>query len=217
MPDTIATQMTPLRIGILGSGRGTNCQSIIDATQSGTLNARVVCVISDVPDAYILERARRAGIPAEFISAAPFHTKLEGEAEKRYIAALQRHGADIVVLAGFMRIVKSDLLAAFPQRILNIHPALLPAFPGVESWKQALAYGAKTAGCTVHIVDQGTDTGPIVLQRAVPILEDDTPESLHARIQVEEHKAFPAALQLFAARRVNVEGRRVRILPATPA
>lgn len=207
----------PLRIGIIGSGRGSNCQSIIDATRSGILNARVVCVISDVPDAYILERARQAGIPAEFVSAAPFKTKLEGEAEQRYIATLKHHGVEIIALAGFMRIVKSGLLAAFPQRILNIHPALLPAFPGMESWKQALAYGAKIAGCTVHLVDQGTDTGPIVLQRAVPVLEADTPESLHARIQVEEHKAFPEALQFFVEQRIKVEGRRVRILPPLTA
>jgi len=207
----------PLRIAVLGSGKGSNCQSILDAIAAGTLNGRIVCVLSDAPDAPILERARRAGIPAEFISGAPFKTKLEGAAEQRYIDALQRHGAEVVALAGFMRIVKSGLLAAFPRRILNIHPALLPAFPGVESWKQALAYGAKVAGCTVHIVDQGTDTGPIVLQRSVPVLDDDTPASLHARIQVEEHRAFPEALQLFAERRIRVEGRRVRILPAAPA
>ena len=203
----------PLRIAVLGSGNGSNCQSIMDAIRAGTLNGRIVCVLSDVPDAYILERARRAGVPAEFISGAPFKTKLEGEAEQRTVATLQRYGAEVVALAGFMRIVKRGLLAAFPRRILNIHPALLPAFPGMESWKQALDYGAKVAGCTVHLVDAGTDTGPVIVQRAVPILEDDTPETLHARIQVEEHQAYPEALRLIAAGKIRVEGRRVRIAP----
>jgi phosphoribosylglycinamide formyltransferase-1 len=204
----------PLRIAVLGSGKGSNAQSIIDAIRAGTLHGRVVCVLSDVPDAYILKRARQAGIPAEFVSAAPFKTKLEGEAEQRYIATLRRYGAEVIALAGFMRIVKQGLLRAFPQRILNIHPALLPAFPGMESWKQALEYGGKVAGCTVHIVDEGTDTGPIIVQRPVPILDDDTPATLHARIQVEEHKAYPEALQLLAEDRVTLEGRRVRIAPA---
>jgi phosphoribosylglycinamide formyltransferase-1 len=201
----------PLRIGVLGSGKGSNCQAILDAIRRGTLNARVVCILADVPDAFILERARQAGIPAEFISAAPFKTKLEGAAEQAYVAALRRYGAEVIALAGFMRIIKGGLLAAFPNRILNIHPALLPAFPGMESWKQALEHGAKVAGCTVHFVDAGTDTGPIVIQRAVPILDDDTPQSLHARIQAEEHQAYPAALQLIAEGRVLVQGRRVRI------
>jgi phosphoribosylglycinamide formyltransferase-1 len=201
----------PLAVAIIGSGKGSNAQAIIDAIAAGRLNARVVGVLSDVPDAFILERARRQGIPAEFISAAPFKTKLEGEAEQRYIAALRRYGAEVVALAGFMRIVKRGLLAAFPNRILNIHPALLPAFPGMESWKQALDYGAKIAGCTVHFVDAGTDTGPIILQKAVPVLDDDTPATLHARIQEQEHAAFPEALQLLADGRVRVEGRVVRI------
>jgi phosphoribosylglycinamide formyltransferase 1 len=212
--DSAMTSGAPLRIAVLGSGKGSNCQSILDAISAGTLNGRVVCVLSDVENAYILERARNAGVPAEFVSAAPFKTKLEGEAERKYIEHLHRYGAEVIALAGFMRIVKSGLLHAFPHRILNIHPALLPAFPGTESWKQALDYGAKVAGCTVHIVDSGTDTGPIILQRAVPILEDDTPQTLHARIQIEEHAAFPAALQLFAERRIRVEGRRVRVLDA---
>jgi len=207
----------PLRVAVLGSGRGSNCQAILDAIRSGALRAEVVCVLSDVPDAYILERARQAGIPAEFISAAPFKTKLDGAAEQRYLETLRRYRAEVVALAGFMRIVKRGLLAAFPQRILNIHPALLPAFPGVESWRQALEYGAKVAGCTVHIVDEGTDTGPIVLQKVVPILEDDTPASLHARIQSQEHLAYPEALQLFAEGRIAVEGRRVRIRPPREA
>ena len=202
---------SPLRIAILGSGRGSNAEAIFEAIEGGQLDARVVCVLSDVEGAPILERARRRGVPAEFVSAAPFKTKLEGEGEGRYRETLGRYGAEAVVLAGFMRIIKRGLLDAFPCRILNIHPALLPAFPGVESWKQALDYGAKVAGCTVHFVDGGTDTGPIILQKVVPVLEDDTPASLHARIQEQEHAAFPEALQLLAEGRIRVEGRRVRI------
>jgi len=204
-------QNRQLRIGVLGSGKGSNCQALIDAIAAGRLSAQIVCVLSDVKDAFILERARRAGIPAEYISGAPFRTKLDGEAEQKYIAALRRYGAEIVVLAGFMRIIKAGLLAAYQGRILNIHPSLLPAFPGMESWKQALDYGVKVTGCTVHFVDAGTDTGPIIVQRAVPVLEEDTPETLHARIQAEEHKAYPEALQLIAEGRVSLDGRRVRI------
>lgn len=203
--------MQPLKIAILGSGKGSNCQSIIDAIAAGTLNARIVCVISDVENAFILDRARKHGIPAEYLSAAPFKTKLDGEAEKKYLAVLGKYGAEVIVLAGFMRMIKKNLLQAFSGRILNIHPALLPAFPGVESWKQAMAYGAKVAGCTVHIVDEGTDTGPIIVQKAVPILENDTAETLHARIQVEEHKAYPEALQFFSENRITLEGRLVKI------
>ena len=203
--------MPKLRLAVLGSGSGTNMQSILDAIRAGTLDAEVVCVLADVEGAFILERARRAGLPARFLSAAPYKTKLEGPAEDAYIHAIREAGADTVVLAGFMRIVKPGLLAAFPGRVLNIHPALLPAFPGLHSWKQALDYGAKVAGCTVHLVDAGTDSGPIIVQRAVPVLEDDTPETLHARIQEQEHLAYPEALRLLAAGRLSLHGRRVAI------
>ena len=185
----------------------------MDAIQVGRLNAQIVCVLSDVRDAFILERARRNGIPAEFVDAAPFRTKLDGEGEQRYLHTLRRHGAEVIALAGFMRIIKPGLLAAFSNRILNIHPALLPAFPGVASWTQAVAYGVKVAGCTVHFVDAGTDTGPIILQNTVPVFDTDTPITLHARIQEQEHLAFPEALQLLAEDRVRVEGRIVRIAP----
>jgi phosphoribosylglycinamide formyltransferase-1 len=201
-------QEKALRIAVLGSGKGSNCQSIIDAIAAGTLNARIVCVLSDVQDAFIIARAMRHGIPAQYVDAGPFKTKLDGDGEARYISILRRHGAQVIALAGFMRIIKKGLLDAFPQRILNIHPSLLPAFPGVAAWKQALDYGAKVAGCTVHIVDSGTDTGPIVVQRTVPVLQGDTPEALHARIQIEEHIAYPEALRLIAEGRLRVEGRK---------
>lgn len=194
------TTPTPtIRIAVLGSGKGSNCQSIIDAIAARQLNATITCVISDVPDAFILERARQNHIPALHISAAPHKTKLDGLAQDNYIQAIRSHCADIVILAGFMRIIKQPFLQAFPNRVLNIHPSLLPAFPGLEAWKQALAYGVKITGCTVHIVDGGVDTGPILVQRTVPVLDNDTPESLHARIQVEEHIAYPAAIAKLAS------------------
>ena len=205
--------MSRLKIGVLGSGSGSNMQSIVDEIEAGRLDAEVRVVLADVPDAKILDRAKRHGIPCQYLDCAPWKTKLEGQAEDRCIEILKDAGVDTVVLAGFMRIVKPGLLAAFPNRVLNIHPALLPAFPGVHSWKQALDYGCKVAGVTVHFVDGGTDTGPIIVQKAVPVLEDDTPETLHARIQVQEHLAFPEALRLLAAGRLSVEGRRVRIAP----
>lgn len=200
-----------LSIGILGSGKGSNAQSILDAIAAKKLHAKVAIVISDVPDAHILERARRHGIPAEYVDCAPFKTKLDGEAEQKVIGLLKKHGANLIALAGFMRIVKPGLLNAFAGRIINIHPALLPAFPGLQSWKQALDHGAKVTGCTVHFVDAGTDTGPIIVQKSVPILEGDTPETVHARIQEQEHVAYPEALQLIAQGRVRIEGRRVVI------
>lgn len=200
-----------LKLAVLGSGAGSNMQSIVDAIEAGTLDAEIVCVLADVPDAKILERAARHNIPAQYLSCAPFKTKLEGEAEENYIRVMKEAGADTVVLAGFMRIVKPGLLAAFPNRVLNIHPALLPAFPGLHSWKQALDYGCRVAGCTVHFVDAGTDSGPIIVQRCVPVEPGDTPETLHARIQVQEHLAYPEALRLLAAGCLSIEGRRVLI------
>ena len=203
--------MATLHLGVLGSGAGSNMQSIVDAIADGTLDADVRLVLADVPDAKILDRAKTHGIPAQYLDCAPWKTKLEGPAEDRCIELLKGAGVDTVVLAGFMRIVKPKLLEAFPNRILNIHPALLPAFPGVHSWTQALDYGCKVAGVTVHFVDAGTDSGPILVQKAVPVLEDDTPETLHARIQVQEHLAFPEALRILAAGGYRIEGRRVRI------
>lgn len=201
-----------LKIGVLGSGSGSNMQSVLDAIQAGALNAEMRLVLSDVPNAKILDRARSHHVPCEWLDCAPFKTKLDGEAEQRCIAMLKARGVDTVVLAGFMRIVKPGILKAFPMRVLNIHPALLPAFPGLHAWQQALEYGAKVAGCTVHFVDEGTDTGPIIVQRAVPVLTGDTPETLHARIQVEEHKAYPEALRLLSEGRLRLSGRRVDII-----
>lgn len=203
--------MGRLQLGVLGSGSGSNMQSIVDAIEAGTLDADIKLVLADVSDAKILERARRHSIPCEYLDCAPWKTKLEGPAEDKCIEMLKAAGVDTVVLAGFMRIVKPKLLSAFPDRVLNIHPALLPAFPGVHSWAQALDYGCKVAGVTVHFVDAGTDSGPIIVQKAVEVLEDDTPESLHARIQVQEHIAYPEALNIIASGRYRIEGRRVVI------
>lgn len=199
----------PLRVAVLGSGSGSNAQSLIDAIQEGTLNATMVCILSDRENAPILERGKRHGIPSYFISAAPFKTKLEGQAEQAYLNVLQTHQAEVLVLAGFMRIVKAGILETYAGRIVNIHPSLLPAFPGIDAWKQALDYGTKLAGCTVHFVDAGTDTGPIIIQRAVPIFDDDTSKSLHVRIQEEEHEAYPAAIRLIANGDITLCGRRV--------
>ncbi len=200
-----------LSLAVLGSGAGSNMQSIVDAIESGELDAEIKIVVADNPGAKILERAERHGIESMYLDCSPWKTKLEGRAEDELIGMLKERGVDVVVLAGFMRIVKPKLLSAFPNRVLNIHPALLPAFPGIESWKQALDYGCKVAGVTVHFVDAGTDSGPIIVQKAVPVLEDDTPQSLHARIQTEEHKAYPEALRIIASGAFKIEGRRVRI------
>ena len=200
---------TKLRLGVLGSGSGSNMQSIQDAIEAGTLDAEIAVVITDVPNAGILARAARHNLKGLWIDHTPFKTKLEGKAEDEVIRVLREHGVDTVVLAGYMRVVKPGLLSAFPQRVLNIHPALLPAFPGLHGWTQALEYGAKVAGCTVHFVDTGIDSGPIILQAAVPVLDDDTPETLHARIQVEEHRIYPEAIRLLAADRLEIHGRRV--------
>ncbi len=200
-----------LKLAILGSGAGSNMQSIVDAIADGTLDAEIVCVLADVPDAKILDRAAKHGIPAQYVSCAPFKTKLDGDAEAEYIRLIKDAGADTVVLAGFMRIVKPGLLSAFPNRVLNIHPALLPAFPGLHAWTQALDYGCKVAGCTVHFVDAGTDSGPIIVQKSVPVLPEDTPETLHARIQEQEHIAYPEALRLLSEGRLQIVGRRVNI------
>ena len=185
-------------LGILGSGSGSNMQAILDAIDAGTLNARIAIVLSDNPGAFILERARQRGIETGVIDCRGFRTKFPEEAQAETAQQLKAAGVELVCLAGFLRLVKRPLLEVFPSRILNIHPSLLPAFPGLESWKQALEAGAAEAGCTVHLVDEGMDTGPILLQEALPILPDDTAESLHARIQAIEHRLYPAAIRKVA-------------------
>ena len=183
-----------IRLAVLGSGSGSNCQSIFNAIDDGRLDAEVVLVLSDHKDAFILERARRRGVPAEYMDCGGFKNKFPLELQAETAAKLQALRVDLVCLAGFMRLVKQPLLQAFPNRILNIHPALLPNFPGVEAWKQALEAGASQTGCTVHYVDAGMDSGEIIMQAFVPVLPGDTPESLHARIQVQEHILYPAAI-----------------------
>lgn len=184
-----------IRLGVLGSGSGSNMQAILDAIRDGVLDAEVVLVMSDNPDAYILERARDAGIPAEVIDCGGYTTRFPDESQTAVGNRLKSLGVDIVCLAGFMRLVKAPLLDAFPERILNIHPSLLPAYPGLMAWKQAVEDGASESGCTVHYVDAGMDTGPTILQVRVPVLESDTADTLHARIQVEEHQIYPAAIK----------------------
>lgn len=198
-----------MRISVLGSGSGTNFVAIARAIQSGSLrNVEIALVLSDVETSGILNHARSFGVPCAYIPATNFKTKLEGPPEQTYIDALRAAQTDYVVLAGFMRIIKHGMLAAFPQRIINIHPSLLPAFPGIRAWEQALAHGVKITGCTVHFVDAGMDTGPIIAQAAVPVLDDDTPATLHARIQEQEHRLYPQVLQWLADGRVRIEGRR---------
>lgn len=183
-----------LRLAVLGSGSGSNCQSIFNAIDDGRLDAEVVIVLSDNPGAYILERAAARGIPTEVLDCAGFRNKFPLETQEALARKLTELKIDLVCLAGFMRLVKEPLLAAFPRRILNIHPALLPAFPGVEAWKQALEAGVPQTGCTVHYVDAGMDTGEIIMQAYVPVLPGDTAATLHARIQVQEHILYPAAI-----------------------
>lgn len=203
-----------MNIGVLGSGKGSNLQAIIDAVSNRKLpNVNIALVIGDVEDAYILERAKKHKIPARFIPPGKFKTKLEPEIEKQYVSALKEAGVELVVLAGFMRMLKEDFLKAFPNSVINIHPALLPSFRGLEAWKQALEYGVKFSGCTVHFLDPGMDTGPIILQAVVPVLPDDTPETLHQRIQIEEHKIYTEAIRLFAERKLKIQGRKVVISP----
>lgn len=187
--------MTSLpKLGILGSGSGSNCQSIFDAIDSGQLKAEVAVVLSDNPDAYILERARKRGVRVEVIDCKGFKTKFPDESQQEVADILKECGVDLVCLAGFMRLVREPLLKAFPERILNIHPSLLPAFPGLEAWKQAVEAKVPESGVTVHYVDAGMDTGFIIRQIRVPVLPDDTPETLHARIQVQEHILYPEVI-----------------------
>jgi len=188
-----------LRFGVLGSGKGSNFRALAEAFQSGTLGAQPVIVLSDVEHAGILDLAREFEIPSLFISPGSFRTKMSSEAEAEIVRLLREARVDFVVLAGFMRVIKEPLLQAFPGRILNIHPSLLPAFRGLDSWRQAVEAGVPEAGCTVHLVDAGVDTGEILGQSRVPVLPSDTAESLHARIQVAEHELYPRIVREYAA------------------
>lgn len=198
------------RLAVLASGRGTNLQAIIDAWEQGTLPVKIVGVLSNNPEALALQRARSHGIPTAVICQKDYPDRRSyGEA---LVKQLHEWRTDIVALAGFMLLLDPVVIEAFPQRILNIHPALLPSFKGLDAQKQALDYGVRISGCTVHLVDQDMDTGPIVLQAAVPVLPDDTEETLAARILKEEHRLYPEAIRLLATGRLKVCGRRVQIL-----
>lgn len=200
-----------LKLAIFGSGSGTNCQAIIDAVEAGTLDAQIQCVLSDVEDAFILERARKHNIPAIHFDCTPFKTKLDGEAELKVLQTLEEHGVDFIALAGFMRIVKDGLLNAFKGRMVNIHPSLLPSFPGLDSGKQAFDYGVKFTGCTVHLVDAGVDTGAIINQKTISIDNDDTLDSMMTKLHAQEHIAYPEALQWVAEGRIHFDGRRITL------
>ena len=203
------TGQQPFRIGVLGSGKGSNFVAIADACASSAIPAGIAVVLSDVETAGIFGHARERQIAAQFIAPGKFRTKLDEEAERAYIDALRAAGVDLIVLAGFMRVLKGDFLRAFEGRIVNIHPSLLPSFPGLEAWKQALDAGVKVTGCTVHFVDAGVDSGPIIGQQTVPVMDDDTAESLHQRIHAAEHELYPKCVRALAAGEISVVGRRV--------
>ena len=202
-------KLSRLNLGVLASGRGSNFQSIIDEIEKGRLNAGIKLLIVDNPKAFAIERARKHAIehlvirPGDFTTKDNFYLRIVDELRKREV--------ELVILAGFMRIVGKRLIDAFPDRIMNIHPALLPSFPGLHSQRQAVEYGVRISGCTVHFVDEGMDTGPIIAQAAVPVYHDDTEETLSARILEMEHKIYPEAIRLFSEGRLEVEGRIVKI------
>jgi len=199
----------PFRLGILGSGKGSNFVAMADACASGKIPATIALVLSDVDGAGMLSHARARKLPARFISPGKFRTKLDEEAERAFVGALQEAKVDLVVLAGFMRVLKGDFLRAFEGRIVNIHPSLLPSFPGLEAWKQALDHGVKVTGCTVHFVDAGVDAGPVIGQQTVPVLDNDTPDSLIQRIHGAEHELYPRCVAAIARGEISVQGRRV--------
>lgn len=203
--------MNKIRIAVLVSGRGSNLQAIIDTIERGQLAAEIAVVISDQGDAYSLERARKHNIPAIHISAKDYKGKRDAY-DALLVQELLHRGVELVCLAGFMRIITPVLIAAFPHRILNIHPSLLPAFPGLHVQKKALDHGVRFSGCTVHFVDAGMDTGPIIIQAVVPILDSDTEDRLSERILMQEHKIYSRAIQLYAEGRLKIEGRQVSVV-----
>jgi phosphoribosylglycinamide formyltransferase-1 len=212
------SRTTPLRVAILASGRGSNLQAVIDAIEAGQVQAQIVAVISNKKDAVALERARKHGIKDLFVDPKPFAGRPDSREayDRALLEILQQQEVELVLLAGYMKIVTAVLVNAYANRMMNIHPSLLPSFPGLDVQKKAIDWGCKLAGCTVHFVTEGVDEGPIIIQAAVPILDGDTPDTLAARILVQEHKIYPRAVQLFAEGRLRVEGRRVLIEHGRP-
>jgi len=207
-----------LRVAVLASGRGSNLQAVIDAIEAGTVQSKIVAVITNKKEAPALERARRHGLPGFFVDPKPYAGRPDSREayDRELLDVLRRHDVELVLLAGYMKIVTRVLVEAFANRMMNIHPSLLPSFPGLDVQKKAIEWGCKLAGCTVHFVTEGVDEGPIILQAVVPILDDDTPNTLAARILEQEHKIYPRAVQLFAEKRLRVEGRRVFIEAGKP-
>jgi len=206
--------MPLLKIGVLASGRGSNFQSIMDEIESDRLKAEIVLLITDNPSAFAIERAIKHGV--EYLVIQPKEYRSRDDYFTRIADDLKKKNVELVVLAGFMKIVGKPLIDAFPHRIMNIHPALLPSFPGLHSQKQALDYGAKISGCSVHFVDEGMDTGPIIIQASVPVFQNDTEETLSERILKYEHRIYPEAIRLFSEGKIKVEGRKVRIKEYNP-
>jgi phosphoribosylglycinamide formyltransferase-1 len=203
-----------VNLGVLVSGSGSNLQAIIDNIEAGRMDARIKIVISNVPEVYALERAKKHGIPSLII---PHKGLKREEYDQKLVEGLRARDVELVVLAGFMRIITPVLLRAFPMRVINIHPALLPAFPGTHVWQTQIDYGVKFAGCTVHFVDEGTDTGPIIIQAVVPVYDDDTADTLNARILKQEHKIYSQAIQMYAEGRLEIQGHRVLAKGVSPA
>jgi phosphoribosylglycinamide formyltransferase 1 len=213
-----AERSSPLRVAVLASGRGSNLQALIDAIEAGQVQAQIVAVISNKKDAVALQRAHKHGLPDLFVDPKPFAGQPDSREayDRALLEILQQRNVELVLLAGYMKIVTVVLVNAFTNRMMNIHPSLLPSFPGLEVQKKAIDWGCKLAGCTVHFVTEGVDEGPIILQAAVPVLDSDTSETLAARILEQEHKIYPRAVQLFAEGRLKVDGRRVLIYDGKP-
>ncbi|MDP8262889.1 MAG: phosphoribosylglycinamide formyltransferase [Candidatus Ancaeobacter aquaticus] len=198
-----------MKIGVLGSGKGSNFDAIYEAAESSLLDVDITVVISDVENSLILKKAKERGIKSFYMCPGKHKTWLEPDIEKEYVNVLRENGVELIVLAGFMRVIKDPLLLAFPGKIVNIHPSLLPSFRGLKAWEQAVTYGVKYAGCTVHFVEKDVDTGPIICQAVVPVNSDDTPEDLHKRIQVEEHRIYPQAIDLVVKGNMRIENRKI--------
>jgi phosphoribosylglycinamide formyltransferase-1 len=203
----------PVRLGILASGRGSNLQAVIDAIEAGRLTAKIAVVVSNKKDAVALERARKYDVPDVFLDPKPLAGRPDSREayDRAVLAVLEQYEVELVLLAGYMKIVTPVLVNAYENRMMNIHPSLLPSFPGLDVQKKAIDHGCKISGCTVHFVTEGVDEGPIIIQAAVPVRETDTPETLAARILEEEHRIYPRAVQLYAEGRLRVEGRRVTV------